>query len=179
MPVDHTTRPSTVDATALAALSGTWCLDPAGSAVEFTGRHFLVLPVRGSFPVRSGRAELAADGTLAHIEATVGASGFDSGNPQRDTAVRGPRFLDAGRFPELRLTGGRLDADASLTGRLEVKGRTTAATFTVEELTVRGERVTVRAAARIDRHACGVGGLRGLVGAELRVRVRAVFVREG
>jgi polyisoprenoid-binding protein YceI len=149
--------------------------------VEFTGRHFFVLPVRGSLPARSGRAELAPDGTLVRLDATVGAAGFDSGNPRRDTAVRGPRFLDAERHPELRLAGERLseDGDLRVVGQLEVKGRATPVTFTVDELTLRGERALVRASGRVDRHACGVGGLRGLVGAELLVRVRAVFVREG
>ncbi|WP_086564587.1 YceI family protein [Streptomyces africanus] len=174
MSVDHTTRPNP-------ALSGTWRLEPAGSTVEFTGRHFFFLPVRGSVPVRSGRAELGPDGVLLRLDAAAGAAGFESGNPQRDTAVRGPRFLDAERFPELRLTGERLlDEDGlGLAGLLEVKGRATPVTFTVDELTVRGERAVVRAAALVDRHACGVGGMRGLVGAELRVRVRAEFVREG
>ncbi|KOT43227.1 hypothetical protein ADK41_06150 [Streptomyces caelestis] len=172
MSTNPTARPRTVDAPA-----GHWDLEPAHSTVEFTGRHFFLLPVRGSLPVRAGRAELAADGTLAGLDAAVGAAGFESGNPQRDTAVRGPRFLDAGRFPELRFTGERLVPGPGVTGLLEVKGRKTPVTFTVDELTVDGERATVRATARVDRHACGVGALRGLVGAELLVRVRAVFVR--
>ncbi|MEU1913798.1 YceI family protein [Streptomyces massasporeus] len=172
MSLDHTTRPHT-------ALTGAWRLEPADSTVEFSGRHFFLLPVRGSFPVRSGRVELAPDGTLVRLDATVAAAGFETGNPQRDSAVRGPRFLDAERHPELRLTGEALADDLSLTARLEVKGRATPVTFTVDELTEQGERVVVRATARVDRHACGVGGMRGLVGADLLVRVRAVFVREG
>ncbi|GAA2288064.1 hypothetical protein GCM10010415_69260 [Streptomyces atrovirens] len=172
MSTTHTTHPRTVDAPA-----GSWHLEPADSTVEFTGRHFFFLPVRGSLPVRSGRAELAADGTLAGLEAAVGVAGFESGDPRRDTAVRGPRFLDAERHPELRFTGERLTAGPGVTGLLEVKGRRTPVTFTVDELTTDGERATVRATARVDRHTCGVGALRGLVGAELLVRVRAVFVR--
>ncbi|MYS90141.1 MULTISPECIES: YceI family protein [Streptomyces] len=174
MSVDHSARPQITSL-------GTWRLEPAASTVEFTGRHFFFLPVRGSVPVRSGRVELGPDGVLLHLDAAVGAAGFESGNPQRDAAVRGPSLLDAERFPELRLTGEHLstDGDLTLTGLLEVKGRATPVTFTVDELTVRGERAVVRAGARVDRHACGVGGMRSLVGAELRVRVRAEFVREG
>ncbi|MFD7701255.1 YceI family protein [Streptomyces caelestis] len=177
MSTNPTARPRTVDAPA-----GHWDLEPADSTVEFTGRHFFLLPVRCSLPVRSGRAELAADGTLAGLDAAVGVAGFESGDPQRDAAVRGPRFLDAERFPELRFTGERLVPGAgvpgpAVTGLLEVKGRRRPVTFTVDELAVDGERATVRATARVDRHACGVGALRGLVGAGLLVRVRAVFVR--
>ena len=70
--------------------------------------------------MRSGRVELAPDGTLVRLDATVAAAGFETGNPQRDTAVRGPRFLDAERHPELRLIGEGLADDLSLTARLEV-----------------------------------------------------------
>ncbi|MFF5571431.1 YceI family protein [Streptomyces luteogriseus] len=172
MSLDHTTRPPT-------APVGSWRLEPAESTVEFTGRHFFLLPVRGSLPVSSGHIDIAPDGSLVSLDTTVAAAGFETGNPQRDTAVRGPRFLDAERHPELRLAGESLAEDLSLTARLEVKGRATPVTFTVDELTEQGERVVVRATARVDRHACGVGGMRGLVGAALLVRVRAVFVREG
>ncbi|MFF7736284.1 YceI family protein [Streptomyces sp. NPDC007984] len=172
MSLDPTTRPPTAPA-------GTWRLEPDGSTVEFTGRHFFLLPVHGSLPVRSGRVEIAPDGRLVRLDAAVAAAGFETGNPGRDTAVRGPRFLDAEHHPELRLTGETLADDLSLTARLEVKGRATPVTFTVDELTEQGERVVVRATARVDRHSCGVGGMRGLVGAELLVRVRAVFAREG
>ncbi|MEU0218587.1 YceI family protein, partial [Streptomyces sp. NPDC006265] len=75
MSLDHTTRLHP-------ALTGAWRLEPADSTVEFTGRHFFLLPVGGSFPVRSGRVELAPDGTLVRLDATVAAAGFETGNPQ-------------------------------------------------------------------------------------------------
>jgi len=174
-PRTHVTGPAD-----LAALAGAWRLEPADSTVEFTGRHFFFLPVKGCLPVRAGRAELAADGGLARLEVAVGAAGFESGNPQRDAAVRGAKFLHAERHPELLYTGQRVavDGELSVTGLLEVKERQVPVPFTVTEVAVRDERVTVRATARVDRHAFGVGAMRGLVGAALEVRVRAVFVRD-
>ncbi|MBO0918200.1 YceI family protein [Streptomyces laculatispora] len=162
-----------------AALSGDWTLDPAASTVEFTGRHFLFFPVTGSVPVRSGRAGLDAAGSLTHLDATVGVAGFDTGNPQRDRKVRGPGFLDAGRFPVLRYAGERVAQGAPpvLTGVLTVKEREVPVDFTVDEVTADGEQVVVRATAEVDRHVCGVGAMRAVVGPRLALRVRAVFVR--
>ncbi|GGQ79201.1 YceI family protein [Streptomyces althioticus] len=156
---------------------GRWHLEPDDSTVEFTGRHFLFLPVQGSFPVREGHVEVAEDGALTRLEAVVSATGFETGNPQRDATVRGPRFLDADRFPALRFTAGPSGAGTGVTGLLEVKGRQVPLTLAVDEPAAEGDRVVVRATARVDRHACGVGALRGLVGGELRVRIRAVLVR--
>ncbi|RPK46119.1 YceI-like domain protein [Streptomyces sp. ADI92-24] len=169
--------------TGLAALSGDWTLDPAESTVEFTGRHFLFFPVTGSVPVRSGRAGLDAAGSLTHLDATVGVAAFDTGNPQRDRKVRGPGFLDAGRFPVLRYAGERVAQGAPpvltgvLTGVLTVKEREVPVDFTVDEVTADGEQVVVRATAEVDRHVCGVGAMRAMVGPRLALRVRAVFVR--
>lgn len=163
----------------LSGLAGDWVLDPAGSTVEFTGRHFLLFPVTGSLPVRSGRAGLDADGSLTHLDATVGVAGFDTGNPQRDGKVRGPAFLDAERFPVLRYTGERVarGVPSVLSGVLTVKEREVPLDFAVDEVALDGDQVVVRATAEVDRHACGVGGMRGMVGPRLAVRVRAVFVR--
>lgn len=172
--------PATVSApTDLAALAGDWTLDPAESTVEFTGRHFLFFPVTGSVPVQSGHAGLDADGSLTHLDATVGVAGFDTGNPQRDQKVRGPGFLDADRFPVLRYVGERVaqGAPLALSGVLTVKERAVPADFAVDEVTVSGEQVVVRATAEVDRHACGVGAMRAMVGPRLALRVRAVFVR--
>ncbi|MGN5635127.1 YceI family protein [Streptomyces sp. AC154] len=163
----------------LAALAGHWTLDPAESTVEFTGRHFLFLPVTGSVPVRSGHAALDADGSLTRLDATVGVDGFDTGNPQRDGKVRGPGFLDAERFPVLRYAGERVAQGAPLTlsGLLTVKEREVPVDFAVAEVAAAGDRVVVRATAEVDRHACGVGAMRGMVGPRLALRVRAVFLR--
>ncbi|MFJ6463908.1 YceI family protein [Streptomyces sp. NPDC091387] len=170
----------TVSAAAdLAALAGDWTLDPAQSTVEFTGRHLLFLPVTGSVPVRSGHAGIDTDGSLTRLDATVGVAGFDTGNPQRDGKVRGPGFLDAGRFPVLRYTGERVvqGTPSVLSGVLTVKEREVPLDFAVDEVAAAGDRVVVRAAAEVDRHACGVGAMRAMVGPRLALRVRAVFVR--
>ena len=178
MSLSNSTRPYAAD---LAGLAGAWRLEPADSTVEFTGRHFFFLPVKGSLPVRAGRCELGADGKLLRLQVAVGAAGFESGNPQRDTAVRGAKFLDAERFPELRYTGERADIEGGLSvnGLLGVMERQVPVPFTVDEISAEGDgHVVVRATARVDRHPFGVSAMRGMVGATLDVRVRAVFVRQ-
>ncbi|MEU5054555.1 MULTISPECIES: YceI family protein [unclassified Streptomyces] len=167
------TRPGPAD------LAGAWTLEPSASSVEFTGRHFLLLPVTGSMPVRSGAAELDGDGRLGHLDVALDAAGFTTGNPRRDDAVRGPAFLDTERHPLLRFDGETLAVDEpwTVSGLLSVKGRAVPLVLTVDEVVPEGARAVVRASATVDRHACGVSAMRAMVGPRLRVRVTAVFVR--
>ncbi|MFG2520119.1 YceI family protein [Streptomyces sp. NPDC048527] len=168
------TRPGPTD------LAGAWTLEPSASSVEFTGRHFLLLPVTGSMPVRSGAAELDRDGRLGRLDVALDAAGFTTGNPRRDDAVRGPAFLDTERHPLLSFDGETLAAAGepwTVPGHLSVKGRVVPLVLTVDEVVPEGARTLVRASATVDRHACGVSAMRALVGPRLRVRVTAVFVR--
>ncbi|MFE4673049.1 YceI family protein [Streptomyces sp. NPDC056721] len=167
------TRPGPAD------LAGAWTLEPSASSVEFTGRHFLLLPVTGSMPVRSGAAELDGDGRLGHLDVALDAAGFTTGNPRRDDAVRGPAFLDTEHHPLLRFDGETLAAGEpwTVSGLLSVRGRAVPLVLTVDEVVPEDARTVVRASATVDRHACGVSAMRALVGPRLRVRVTAVFVR--
>ncbi|PKV88087.1 YceI family protein [Streptomyces sp. TLI_146] len=85
---------------ALAALTGTYTIDPAHSSIGFTVRHAMVTNVRGSFTEHEGT--LTLDGTDPAASAAVidvKIASVDTGIADRDNHLRGGDFFDAEQFP--------------------------------------------------------------------------------
>ncbi|WP_371654920.1 MULTISPECIES: YceI family protein [unclassified Streptomyces] len=85
---------------ALAALTGTYTIDPAHSSIGFTVRHAMVTNVRGSFVEHEGT--LTLDGTDPAASAAVidvKIASVDTGIGDRDNHLRGGDFFDAEQFP--------------------------------------------------------------------------------
>ncbi|MCS0636633.1 YceI family protein [Streptomyces sp. LP05-1] len=120
---------TTVVDPALAALTGTYTVDPAHSELGFTARHAMVTNVRGSFTDFSGTLRLDGSdpaASSASIDARI--ASVDTGNADRDTHLRSGDFFDAEQFPEMtfRSTGAEHlgGDDFRLTGDLTLKGVT-------------------------------------------------------
>src|SRR5260370_1227847 len=79
--------------------AGSWRVDPARSHASFTAR-VAGRPVRGRLPLTGGVliAQPIEDST-ARLAATTNA--VSTGSPVLDRLLTGPRFLDAGAFPEI------------------------------------------------------------------------------
>jgi polyisoprenoid-binding protein YceI len=114
---------------ALAALTGTYTIDPSHSGIGFTARHAMVTNVRGAFTEYEGTLEL--DGTDpatsgASIDVTI--ASIDTGSADRDAHLRSADFFDAEQFPlmSFRSTGAEAlgGADYRITGDLTIKGVT-------------------------------------------------------
>ncbi|MFD9141410.1 YceI family protein [[Kitasatospora] papulosa] len=85
---------------ALAALTGTYTIDPAHSSIGFTVRHAMVTNVRGSFGEHEGT--LALDGSApsnssASIDVKI--ASVDTGIADRDGHLVSGDFFDAEKFP--------------------------------------------------------------------------------
>jgi len=104
-----TAAPVEVDP-ALAALSGTYTIDPAHSSIGFTVRHAMVTNVRGSFTDHEGT--LTLDGSnpgASSASIDVKIASIDTGIADRDGHLRGGDFFDAEQFPVMsfRSTGAK------------------------------------------------------------------------
>ncbi|GAA2446454.1 YceI family protein [Streptomyces mauvecolor] len=111
---------------ALAALSGTYTIDPAHSSIGFTVRHAMVTNVRGSFTEHEGTLTLDGENPAASSASIdVKIASIDTGIADRDGHLRGGDFFDAERFPVMsfRSTGAKaLGGDKyRITGDLTIK----------------------------------------------------------
>ncbi|MGA5165501.1 MULTISPECIES: YceI family protein [Streptomyces] len=114
---------------ALAALTGTYTIDPSHSGIGFTARHAMVTNVRGAFTEYEGTLELdgtdpAASG--ASIDVTI--ASIDTGSTDRDGHLRSADFFDAEQFPLMTFRSTAAEAlggaDYRITGDLTIKGVT-------------------------------------------------------
>ncbi|MFJ9636010.1 MULTISPECIES: YceI family protein [unclassified Streptomyces] len=111
---------------ALAALTGTYTIDPAHSSIGFTVRHAMVTNVRGSFGEHEGT--LTLDGTdpansSAAIDVKI--ASVDTGIADRDGHLVSGDFFDAEKFPLMTFRSTRaeqLGGEAyRVTGDLTIK----------------------------------------------------------
>ncbi|KAF4408347.1 MULTISPECIES: YceI family protein [Streptomyces] len=158
---------------------GRYRIDTRISTVTFATRHlFGLLPVRGGFAVRSGTVDVTEPLAESRVHVEIEAASFSTGNEQRDRNVRSARFLDAGRFPVLTFSSGRVGS-TSVGGTLTAHGVSRPVTLAVERSAVSPEAFTVRATTRLDRTEFGVTGSRGMTGRLLDVTVEITCARVG
>jgi len=121
---------------ASAVAVSSWKIDPVHSVAEFCVRHMMISNTRGQFNGVSGSLTYDEnDPAQSQVEATIDAAIIDTRNPERDTHLKGPDFLDVDRFPALsfRSSGAHRRADGTLTvsGPLTLHGVTQEVEFSV------------------------------------------------
>lgn len=99
----------------------TYAIDSTHSRAHFSIRHLMIAHVRGEFTQISGTVQYATGDLLnLHVDATLDAASFHSGNPQRDEHVKGEHFLDIARFPTITFLSRQ--AAPGATGTAQVVG---------------------------------------------------------
>ncbi len=102
---------------------GSWRVDPARSQASFAAR-VAGRPVRGRLPLTGGVCiTQPVEESTARLAAR--ASAVSTGSQVLDRLLAGPRFLDAGAFPQISFRSERLvrvPAGWRAVGRLQVKG---------------------------------------------------------
>lgn len=143
-----------------------WAFNEAHTAAEFSVRHMMITPVRGTFKNLQGTLEFDPDRPeAAWVETSIDASTLWSGEPERDDHLRSEDFLDVPRHPRIafRSTGvvpvGR--NEYRVTGELSIRGVTHPVTLDVRYLgqcrsPFDDTRIGFTATTRINRHDFGV-----------------------
>ena len=152
---------------------GRYEIDASQSRVTFRTRHMFGLgPVRGTFAIRSGTADIAEPLTDSAIHAEIDTASFRTPNPVRNQSVRSARFLDADRFPVISFRDGRVGADGrTVSGTLTVRDVSRPVSLAIGQLSTAGPSFTARATIRVDRTEFGVTAMRGLAGRYLDLTV--------
>lgn len=155
---------------------GRYEIDASQSAVRFRTRHMFGLgPVRGTFAIQSGSAEIGEALAGSALRAEIDAASFRTGNRQRDESVLSARFLDAANFPVISFRDGEVAADGqTIRGTLTVREVSRPVTLSIGQVQAGTRSFTASATVRIDRTEFGVTALPGLTGRylDLTVEVR-------
>src|SRR3954471_20649414 len=81
--------------------AGVYLLDEAHKRIGFHAQHMMVSPVRGEFTAATATITVAEDPLQSSVTATIQAASVDTNNPERDTHLRSPDFLDAESYHSL------------------------------------------------------------------------------
>ena len=118
------------------ALAGDYVMDPAHSRLGFVARHTMFAKVHGQFNEFEGHGHLDPDSAAdsrAHV--TIQVSSVDTGNAQRDEALRSD-FFAAAQFPQITFTSTavlKIDStNCRVNGDLTIKGTTKPVTVEFE-----------------------------------------------
>lgn len=151
---------------ALAANLQTWTVDPVHSTAQFTARHFGIVPVIGTIPIRSASVTLAGDSQIPiAVTADLDASQLDTHNDRRDADLRSPHYFNVAATPDLRFVSTKVDGSDpkrfTVVGDLTMHGQTHTVVLNAQVVasgkSPRGRSIIAYAAtAQIDRTQWGM-----------------------
>ena len=106
-----------------------WTFDSSHSRVGFRVPHLMVSNVTGRFKEVERSKIVIDDQNLANskIEIDIKAASVDTDDAKRDEHLRGPEFLDAGQFPQLKFVSTKVAKAGKgykVTGKLTIRGVT-------------------------------------------------------
>jgi polyisoprenoid-binding protein YceI len=173
--------------------AGTFVIDAKHTTVGFVARHMVVSKVRGSFKEFSGTVVIGENPLDSKVDVAIKADSIDTGQPDRDTHLRGDDFLNAEKFPELTFRStGVVEPSGNefrLVGELTIRDVTKVVTLDVEfdgiEVNPWGQEVVAfTATTEIDREEFGAtwnqvlesGGV--LVGKKVKIEIVAELNRQ-
>jgi polyisoprenoid-binding protein YceI len=103
-----------------------WEVDTDHSLLEFATKHMMIATVRGRFTEFEAKADLnEEDLTKSTAEEDVQMDSLTTDNEARDIHLRGPDFLDVGRFPTSTFRSTRIEQEGGnqyrMYGNLTIK----------------------------------------------------------
>ncbi|MET7852569.1 YceI family protein [Streptomyces avermitilis] len=121
----------------LAALTGTYTLDPAHSTIGFVARHAMVTNVKGGFQEFEGTLHLdGGDPSKSSAVIDVKMDSIETGSSDRDTHLKSSDFFKTDEFPTMTFRSTKAEAlggdDYRITGDLSLLGVTKPLTIDLE-----------------------------------------------
>jgi polyisoprenoid-binding protein YceI len=149
-----------------AAADVTWTADPGHSIAQFSVRHLGFTKVTGSIIIGQAKVVAPQGSTVpTAISASLPAASIDSRNPDRDSDLKGPDWLDVGKYPTITFAStkvvpgdnGAFQVSGDLTLHGVTKPVTLAAHFDGTSVDGRGHhRLSYSATTTIDRRDYGL-----------------------
>jgi polyisoprenoid-binding protein YceI len=142
----------------LTQFTGTWALDPKRSSVTFRTKAMWVVPVKGTFKVLEGNANITFDGAVAG-RLVMDAASVNTRITKRDNHLRSGDFLEVVEHRTIVFevsSGLSIGSDLiELSGVLTIHGQTQPLTLRVS-VTGTGSSATVSTNVEIDRSLWGL-----------------------
>lgn len=169
-------------ASAATAAPGRYALDPANSTVGFSW-DFGKDEVNGRMTV--SRADLVIDFaqvSASQVNVAVNVAAAEAGFPFATQAMKGPKVLDAGRFPEIVFRSTRVrpaGAGARIEGNITIRGVTRPAVFSAQIYRQKGtaegdlDHLSILLTGTVQRSQFGADGWSDMVGDDVRLRILA------
>jgi polyisoprenoid-binding protein YceI len=148
------------------AANATWTVDPVHSNAQFTAKHFNIVPVIGTIPIKTASVTLAGNGQIpVAVSAVLDASKIDTHNDDRDGDLRSAHFFNVASTPDIRFVSTKVDGTDpkhfTISGDLTMVGQTHPVTLDAQVLasgkSPRGRSIIAYSAtATIDRAKWGM-----------------------
>lgn len=156
--------------------AGTWSVDPTASTAAFSVSNMAFKTVHGRFPIVFAELSVGPDGAPRSVSAALDAAGFETGNPKRDTHVRGKDFLHTHAHPQLTFRSTAIVPQEPgvwlVTGLLRLREVSSEITLTVRAEQTGHDSAKAVAVTQLDRRAAGLGyGPSFLIGRKVAVRL--------
>ena len=152
-------------ATAFAATE-TWSVDPNHTTAQFTARHFGIVPVIGTIPVKSAVVKLPSGSQIPiEVSAELDPSNVDTHNGMRDNDIRSDHYFDVATYPKMTFQSTKITGTDpkhfTIVGNLTMHGQTHPVTLSAGVVgagkSPRGRSIIAYAAAgTIDRTQWGM-----------------------
>jgi polyisoprenoid-binding protein YceI len=169
-----------------------WLVDPAGSRLTFSLRHFVLHRIEGEFIRWGGTLSIdRGQPALSVVELWIDLASISTGDAERDAHVRSAEFLDVEHFPVAKFRSERVrlrDGQVTVDGRLDLRGMSRDIRVDIEinpsDTAATGQvRTSYKARAVVDRQAFGlhwnqdldVGGI--VVGDQVEIRADVQVAR--
>ena len=120
----------TVSATAAAfAATETWTVDPNHSTAQFTARHFGIVPVVGTIPIKRAVVKLSPGSQVPiEVSAELDPANEDTHNGMRDSDIRSPHYFDVATYPNMTFQSTKITGSDpkhfTIVGDLTMHGQT-------------------------------------------------------
>lgn len=108
-------------ASCLLAQPTKWHIDPLHSEAHFSVRHMMISTVRGQFGGVRGNVILDRSNPSADtVSATIDCSTINTGEPKRDSDLKGEEFFDVKKYPTMKFQSKKVEVAGE--GKLKITG---------------------------------------------------------
>jgi polyisoprenoid-binding protein YceI len=98
-----------------------WHIDPLHSSAQFSVRHMMISTVRGQFGGVKGTVVYdVRNPRNSSVEATIDCTTINTGEPKRDSDLKGAEFFDVQHYPVMKFKSNRVDTAGK--GKLKMTG---------------------------------------------------------